>query len=71
MADRYGIDCYLEASKKGYPMYKRKGFMEATLDSGVSGLHFDVSEFTGRGGGEGDWVDLTCMIKKPQRKYGL
>lgn len=52
-------------------MYKRKGFMEATLDSGVSGLHFDVSEFTGRGGGEGDWVDLTCMIKKPQRKYGL
>jgi hypothetical protein len=71
MGDKYGIDCYLEASKKRYRMYKKKGFMEAVPDSGVSGLHFDVSDFTGGGEGDGDWVDLTCMIRKPQRKYGL
>ncbi|KAJ5826005.1 hypothetical protein N7474_003143 [Penicillium riverlandense] len=75
LADKYGIDCYLEASKKGYPMYKRKGFEEAILERGESGLHFDVRNFTGRGGEEeeeeGDWVDLTCMIRKAQRKKGF
>ncbi|OGM49013.1 acetyltransferase [Aspergillus bombycis] len=63
-ADRLGIECYLEASKKGYPVYKRKGFEELSSQEDKNIIHFDASRFTGRGGSDGDWVNLVCMVRK-------
>ncbi|KNG90660.1 acetyltransferase, GNAT family [Aspergillus nomiae NRRL 13137] len=64
VADRLGIECYLEASKKGHPVYKRKGFEEISSQEDKSIIHFDASRFTGRGGSDGDWVNLICMVRK-------
>jgi hypothetical protein len=64
VADKYKIPCYLEASKKGYPIYKRLGFEEVSPEGESCILQFDVSRFTGRGGDEGDMVYLTTMARK-------
>ncbi|KAB8259385.1 hypothetical protein BDV32DRAFT_159305 [Aspergillus pseudonomiae] len=63
-ADRLGIECYLEASKKGYPVYKRKRFEEISSQEEKNLIHFDAGRFTGRGGSDGDWVNLVCMVRK-------
>ncbi|GMG02453.1 unnamed protein product [Aspergillus oryzae] len=66
-ADRLGIECYVESSKKGYPVYKRKGFEEISSQEDENVIHFDASRFTGRGGNDGDWVNLVCMVRKPRK----
>ncbi|RAQ50773.1 acetyltransferase [Aspergillus flavus] len=66
-ADRLGIECYVESSKKGYPVYKRKGFEEISSQEDENVIHFDASRFTGRGGNDGDWVNLVCMVRKPKK----
>lgn len=65
LADEQGVECYLEASKLGYPLYLREGFRDA-LGEDKSMLAFDVGQFTGRGGADGDWVRLTVMVRPPQ-----
>lgn len=65
IADDHGVECYLEASKFGYPLYKREGFREA-FGEDASVITFDVGQFTGRGGGNGDWVSLTAMVRPPK-----
>lgn len=64
LADQDGLQCHLEATRVGYPLYKRKGFTEALGPE--SAISFDVSHITGQGGENGDWVDLTAMIRPPQ-----
>ncbi|KAE8372479.1 acyl-CoA N-acyltransferase [Aspergillus bertholletiae] len=65
-ADRLGVECYVESSKKGYPVYKRKGFEDVSSRVDESVIHFDASRFTGRGGNDGDWVHLVRMMRKPK-----
>ncbi|KAF7594657.1 hypothetical protein BBP40_008748 [Aspergillus hancockii] len=65
VADKLGVQCYVESSKKGYPVYKRKGFQEVSSNADDNLIYFDASRFTGRGGGDGDWVNLVCMIRNP------
>ncbi|KAE8394129.1 acyl-CoA N-acyltransferase [Aspergillus alliaceus] len=64
-ADKLGIECYVESSTKGYAVYERKGFQEVSSVHDENIIHFDASRFTGRGGSDGDWVNLVCMIRKP------
>lgn len=66
-ADRLGIVCYVESSKKGYSVYKRKGFEDISSQEDERVIHFDASRFTGRGGNEGDWVNLACMVRQPRK----
>ncbi|KMP06518.1 hypothetical protein DIZ76_014402 [Coccidioides immitis] len=69
IADKHGVESYLEASVKGQPLYERYGFEAITFPDGQPGrLEFDVGRFTGRGGDEGDWVRLALMTRKPQSK---
>ncbi|WEW59615.1 hypothetical protein PRK78_005092 [Emydomyces testavorans] len=69
IADRYGIESYLEASPKGHPLYARYGFEDITFSDGKPGLlEFDLGGFTGRGGDQGDWVRLTLMTRKAMPK---
>lgn len=58
-ADRVGLACHVEASAPGYPLYSRKGFVDA-LGSGRSHIGFDVGRFTGI---DGECVDLTAMVR--------
>lgn len=32
-----------------------------------SAISFDVSHITGKGGESGDWVNLTAMVRPPQK----
>lgn len=65
LADQDGLPCHLEATIAGYPLYKRRGFTEAL--GADSAIRFDVGHLTGQGGQDGDWVDLTAMIRGPQK----
>lgn len=70
-ADKLGIEVYLESSKKGYPVYERKGFeLIPTTNGQLASLEFDVSEYTGRNVGEngGDPVSLKLMVRKPREQ---
>lgn len=69
LADKYGLESFLEASAKGYPLYAKYGFENAVFPDGKPALlEFDVGRFTRRGAEEGDWVRLTLMTKKPKTK---
>ncbi|BCR83952.1 GNAT family N-acetyltransferase [Aspergillus chevalieri] len=63
-ADEKGLECHLEGTPTGYPLYSRKGFVDA-FGKGNSLLDFDVSKYTGK---EGDLVDLTAMVRPPQKR---
>jgi len=63
-ADEKGLECHLEGTPTGYPLYSRKGFVDA-FGKGNSLLDFDVSKYTGR---EGDMVNLTSMVRPPQKR---
>lgn len=65
LADQDGLPCHLEATRAGYSFYKRGGFTEALGAESV--IRFDVGHLTGQGGDEGDWVDLTALIRDPQK----
>lgn len=58
LTDKHGLECHLESTQAGHPVYMRKGFVDA-----LEPIVFDVSQFTGR---EGDRVDMTPMIRVPQ-----
>ncbi|EEP77544.1 predicted protein [Uncinocarpus reesii 1704] len=69
IADKHGVESFLEASAKGLPLYERYGFESITFPDGTPGLlEFDVGRFTGRGGDQGDWVRLTLMTRPSMAK---
>ncbi|PLB54074.1 acetyltransferase, GNAT family [Aspergillus steynii IBT 23096] len=65
-ADQLGLDCYLESSDPGYPVYQRKGFKDMSKDPNQNVIEYTVDEFTGRQGFEEDKMRFTCMIRKPR-----
>ncbi|KAK1148159.1 hypothetical protein N8T08_010801 [Aspergillus melleus] len=65
MADKLGLDCYLESSDPGYPVYQRKGFKDFSHDPTENVIEYRVDEFTGRRGFEEDKMRFTCMLRKP------
>ncbi|KAM5434744.1 hypothetical protein MferCBS31731_006516 [Microsporum ferrugineum] len=74
IADKHGVEAYLEASQKGYPVYARRGFeVIPSTERQSADLHFDASKYTGRGlgeGGPGDWARLKLMVRKPKHVQG-
>ncbi|KAK2745905.1 hypothetical protein FQN57_003518 [Myotisia sp. PD_48] len=74
VAEKYGIEAYVESSKFGLPVYLRRGFGPIpSTERQTADLEFDVSQFTGRGvgvGGGGDWARLKLMVKKPSKAVG-
>lgn len=62
LADQHGLECHLEATPAGYPKCIKNGFYDA-LGPEESAIVFDVSQFTGRGRGIGDWVNMRAMIR--------
>ncbi|KAF2144329.1 uncharacterized protein K452DRAFT_267630 [Aplosporella prunicola CBS 121167] len=54
-ADAAGLECYLEGSEMGRPLYERNGFVP------IKDLPFDMSKYGGKG------VNThTCMIRQPR-----
>ena len=62
-ADRKSISCFVEASSKAQPLYKRHGFVDVNL------MHVDLDDFEGGDGfGLQTWY---AMLREPQpMKYG-
>jgi hypothetical protein len=60
-ADRDGLDCYLEATPAGYPMYKKCGFMPQ------GGFVMNNSDYVllsmlRKPGGDVEWAKDTVFI---------
>lgn len=60
-ADRNGLECHVESSPAGYPLYSHKGFRDTWETE--SHIAFDVGQFTGI---PNEPVDLTAMVRPRQ-----
>lgn len=58
-ADEMGVKCFVDASATGYPVYKKRGF----VDVGVMEVDFDDYE-GGKGMGVQKWV---AMMREPEK----
>jgi hypothetical protein len=58
IADKEGIETYLESTEDGYPLYLRLGFVNVGSD-----VEVDVSKWTGI---EGDLLKFPVMVRQPR-----